>query len=306
MPTSLSPAAIERELHIAASPETVYGFFVDPEKMARWMGRAVQADSRPGGIIRVDYNGFDIMRGEYTVLEPYSRVVFTWGWETLRDSVQPGGSTVEVTFAPEASGTLLRLVHSGLSEADREPHAQGWDMGLAGLVQQAEGAPAPGPAPSLSDGEALASRLNTSLVELRWFLERCPADRWNATVVGDGRPVAVVAHHVVSHLGLVGFAQAVAAGQRAPQADFTGEALEQYNAQHAQQMAKVTRDAVLSELKAEGPKAVEALKGLSPADFARTQSMAFAGGAELSARQIVEGPLLGDIAAHLASMQRSI
>jgi hypothetical protein len=211
-----------------------------------------------------------------------------------------------VTFAPEASGTLLRLVHSGLTEEQSGPHAQGWDMGLQGLVQQAEGAPAPGPAPALPDGEAVASRLNTLLVELRWLVERCPADRWTVMVPAEGRTVAVVAHHVVSHLGLVGFVQAVAAGQRAPQADFTAEALEQYSAQHAVQMANVTREAVLSELKVEGPKAVDALKSLTPADLARTQSMAFAGGAELSARQLVEGPLLGDIAGHVAKMQSTI
>ena len=32
---------IERELHIDAPPEVVFGFFTDPVRMARWMGRTI-------------------------------------------------------------------------------------------------------------------------------------------------------------------------------------------------------------------------------------------------------------------------
>ena len=30
--------AVEREIEIAASPETIWEFLVDPEKVARWFG----------------------------------------------------------------------------------------------------------------------------------------------------------------------------------------------------------------------------------------------------------------------------
>ena len=45
--TATETTVVERELAIAASPETVWEFFVDPEKMTRWMGIDV-ADSTRG------------------------------------------------------------------------------------------------------------------------------------------------------------------------------------------------------------------------------------------------------------------
>jgi len=41
---------IEREIFIAASPETVFRFFVEPAFMARWFGQQHILDPRPGGI----------------------------------------------------------------------------------------------------------------------------------------------------------------------------------------------------------------------------------------------------------------
>ena len=41
---------IEREIFIAASPETVFRFFVEPALMARWFGEQHTLDPRPGGI----------------------------------------------------------------------------------------------------------------------------------------------------------------------------------------------------------------------------------------------------------------
>jgi hypothetical protein len=45
---------VERELTIAASPETVWDFLVDPDKATRWMGEAASFEARPGGLYRVD------------------------------------------------------------------------------------------------------------------------------------------------------------------------------------------------------------------------------------------------------------
>ncbi len=46
--------AIERELAIAARPETVWEFLVDPRKATRWIGMSARLDPRPGGEYRVD------------------------------------------------------------------------------------------------------------------------------------------------------------------------------------------------------------------------------------------------------------
>ena len=98
--------AVEREVRIAARPETIFPFLVEPEKMRRWKGISAELDPRPGGIYRVDVTGRDIARGEYVEVTPHSRVVFTWGWEAENNPVPPGSSTVEITLTPDGDGTI--------------------------------------------------------------------------------------------------------------------------------------------------------------------------------------------------------
>lgn len=129
---------LEREIRIAARPETIFAFFTDPAKMIQWMGKDVLLDPRPGGIFRNDIDGQHIARGEYVEIRPYSRVVFTWGWENTSDP-PPGASTVEVTLTADGDGTILRLRHSGLSAVERTSHGEGWDYFLPRLATAAAG-----------------------------------------------------------------------------------------------------------------------------------------------------------------------
>jgi uncharacterized protein YndB with AHSA1/START domain len=300
--TSTITNAIEREVRIAARPETVFGFFTDPAKIVQWLGRRAEVEAHPGGLVRIDYNGFDIMRGAFVEITPHSRVVFTWGWETLGDGVQPGQSTVEVTLTPDGDETVLHLLHTGLGAEETASHGAGWDYFLAALAEGASGAAAP-VRPPLAAGEELASRLNSLLVELRWAIEGCSDAGWSAVCPGTGWPVSATAAHAVAHTGLAQFAKAIASGQRAPQADFTGERLAELNASSALENAGLSREQVLATLKADGPAAVEVVKAMSDADLTRTQSMVFAGGAALSARQLLEGPLLSDLAGHVTDIR---
>jgi uncharacterized protein YndB with AHSA1/START domain len=129
--------SIERELTIAARPETVFAYFVDPERIVRWMGRTAELDATPGGLFRVDYNGTDIARGTFVEVDPPRRVVFTWGWEAPGDPTPPGGSTVEVTLTPDGDGTLVHLRHFGLPAETVEGHGVGWDQFLPTLAKVA-------------------------------------------------------------------------------------------------------------------------------------------------------------------------
>jgi uncharacterized protein YndB with AHSA1/START domain len=133
---------VEREVRIAARPETVFEFFIDPEKMKQWKGSKAELDPRPGGIYRVEISEEAIARGEYVEIEPPSRVVFTWGWEGQESgehAVPPGSSRVEVDLVPDGNGTLVRLRHLDLPEQSREIHGQGWDLYLGRLAAAAEG-----------------------------------------------------------------------------------------------------------------------------------------------------------------------
>lgn len=128
---------LERELRIAARPETVFAFFTEPAKLMRWMGTDVTLDPRPGGICRMNINGY-ITRGEYLEVVPHSRVVFTWGWENQDSTPRPGESTVEVSLTPDGDGTIVRLRHLGLNPEERANHGLGWDQFLPHLIAAAE------------------------------------------------------------------------------------------------------------------------------------------------------------------------
>lgn len=297
--------AIERELRIEAPPSVVYSHFVEPEKLVRWMGRDATVNAHPGGDFFVDYNGFDRMRGRFVELVPERRIVFTWGWATLGTQTPPFASTVEVTLTPDGSGTLLRLVHSGFDGADEvEGHSKGWDVFLPFLAEAARtgesAQPSPGP---LNDSERAASRLNALLCDLRYFIEGADDPMWSRTCPGSGWPIGVTAQHAVSHLVLVQMAAIVAAGERPPVADFTIEARDSMNAETAEANTRVSREDVLRALLADGPAAVEQLKGIDPDRLSRTQPMAFADGAPVAASMLIQGPLLEDLAAHIEDIR---
>lgn len=299
--------AVERELYIEAAPAIVYSYFTEPAKIVQWMAHDARLDVRPGGTLWLDYNGFDRARGEFIELVPHSRIVFSWGWETLGEQTPPGSSRVEVTLTPEGAGTRLRLVHSGLSAHEVEGHAQGWDLFLPFLAEAAKsGTAAQPPAEALSPSAAYASRLNGLLCDLRYLVEGMDAAAWSRKCPASGWTAAATAAHAVSHAALAHFAAAVTRGERAPQADFTLDSLNAFNAENATRNASVTREQVLAALLKEGPVAVEMLKGIDPAALGRSQPMAFAGGAEIPAAAILEGPLLGDLASHIADLRAAL
>jgi uncharacterized protein YndB with AHSA1/START domain len=137
--------AVKVEVRIAASPETVFDFFTDPDLMIQWMGRSAELDPRPGGGFRCEANEEAIAVGEYVELEPPHRLVFTWGWDGEESVTPPGSSRVEVRVAPDGDGTHLRLIHRDLPSAESaEKHGHGWRHYLDRLATRAAGRD-PGP-----------------------------------------------------------------------------------------------------------------------------------------------------------------
>jgi uncharacterized protein YndB with AHSA1/START domain len=137
---------VVREVLIAASPETVFPFFTEPDKMTRWLCSEATVDPRPGGICHQTHPGSEkfadgpyYMQGEYVEVSPPSRVVFTWGFTDPALNNPPGTTTVEVTLEPENGGTRLRLVHSGLLEGVAEDVRAGWKRLLEQLAIVAAG-----------------------------------------------------------------------------------------------------------------------------------------------------------------------
>jgi uncharacterized protein YndB with AHSA1/START domain len=151
METTAETTAIEREITIAASPETVWQFLVDPDKATRWMGQDASFDPRPGGRYRVQVIPGNTAVGEFVELDPPRRLVHTWGWEPGGlSSVAPGSTTVEIELFPDGEGTTVRFSHRGLPSGEAaQSHAHGWDHYLERLSAAAGGSD-PGPDPWLA------------------------------------------------------------------------------------------------------------------------------------------------------------
>ena len=138
--------AVEKEVRIAARPETVFRYFTEPEMMVQWKGRQATLDPRPGGLYRVEINSEAVARGEYLEVIPHTKVVFTWGWEGEGQGVPPGSSRVEVTLEPDGDHTILRLRHYDLPADAMDAHSEGWDHFMPRLAAAASGKD-PGPDP---------------------------------------------------------------------------------------------------------------------------------------------------------------
>jgi uncharacterized protein YndB with AHSA1/START domain len=140
--------SVEREIAIAASPETVWELLVDPDKAVQWMGQAAMFDVRPGGHYRVEVIPGHTASGEFVEIDPPRRLVHTWGWEGGSGAaVPPGSTTVEYELIPNGDGTLLRFNHRDLPSAEAAAsHAHGWDHYFERLtVAAADGDPGPDP-----------------------------------------------------------------------------------------------------------------------------------------------------------------
>ena len=150
MERTAETTSVEREITIAASPETVWEFLVDPDKARRWWGESVTFDARPGGAYRIEVIPDHVARGEFVEVDRPHRLVYTWGWEPSGDGanpVPPGSSTIEVQLEAVGDVTVLRFTHGDLPSAEAaDSHAKGWDHYLERLVIAAAGGD-PGPDP---------------------------------------------------------------------------------------------------------------------------------------------------------------
>jgi uncharacterized protein YndB with AHSA1/START domain len=128
---------------IAATAETLFDAWLDPESLGAWMRPGVrtethaETDPREGGDFRIVMvrDGSEILhRGTYREIERPSRLVFTWSSPATdhRDSV------VTVTFEPMGSDSTMVEIHQvGLpDEASRAGHTGGWSDALAELERR--------------------------------------------------------------------------------------------------------------------------------------------------------------------------
>ncbi len=117
---------------IDASPQEVFPYLVQPDLLVRWLGTWADVEPQPGGVFAIDM-GQTQVRGSYVVVDPPSRVVFTWGIPG-NEVLPAGSSTVEIVLRPEGDTTIVALTHRDLPVERHDDHGQGWTHRLGDLA----------------------------------------------------------------------------------------------------------------------------------------------------------------------------
>jgi uncharacterized protein YndB with AHSA1/START domain len=161
--TPTETSVVEHEVRVAAEPETVFGYFTDPARMTQWMGAEAMLDPRPGGVCRIAFHapdpvvelmvagyapdprspriadGVAAVRGAFVEVDPFRRIVFTWGFEQELFSMPPQSTEVEVKLTPDGDDTILAVAHRRLPNAAAAFHRAGWEHYLPRLAIVAAG-----------------------------------------------------------------------------------------------------------------------------------------------------------------------
>jgi uncharacterized protein (TIGR03086 family) len=208
----------EKSVLVPLSADETFALITEPDRLRRWQAITARVDLRAGGSYRWTILPGHSACGTFTEVEPGRRVVFTWDWEG-DGALPPGASTVTITLEPSAGGTIVHLVHDGLTDEQAAAHAEGWAHYLGRLVTAGaqgdagpdEWAAAPQQLDAIAAGEAA---LAACQLVLRGVAE---ADYGNATVCPEFT-VAQLADHLIGNVTLLGSA----AGAEFPPADASG------------------------------------------------------------------------------------
>jgi len=146
----MSHSTIEREIHIAASPEIVFDVISSPEHLVNWFPEEAELDATPGGhgVLTFHRPGGDHVAPVTVVdAQPYSLFSFRWNQDEGETATETNSLLVRFELVPSDDGTLLKMTESnfdgrGLDDArvlaDYEDHTQGWNQILPRLAPYAE------------------------------------------------------------------------------------------------------------------------------------------------------------------------
>jgi uncharacterized protein (TIGR03086 family) len=196
----------EKSVLVPLGADETFALITQPDRLRRWQAITARVDLRAGGAYRWTIVPGHTACGTFTEVEPGKRVVFTWGWEDS-DDLPPGASTVIVTLEPADGGTLVRLVHEGLTGEQTANHAEGWSHYLDRLVTAAsqgdagadEWAAVPQPLDAISSAEAT---LAICQLVLRGIPESAYSD---PTVVCPKFTITELADHLIGSVQFFGY-----------------------------------------------------------------------------------------------------
>lgn len=194
----------DKSVVVPLSPDDTFDLITQPDRLRRWNSIAARIDLRAGGDYRWTIVPGSSAAGIITEVEPGKRLVLGWGWEGSAD-LPPDASTVTITLEPTHNGTIVRLVHDGLSPEQAKGHAEGWDHYLDRLaVAGADGEAGPDNwHPNTSDLDELKSAEATLAIVERVLRQTGTDDLGNSTPCTEFT-VAQVAEHLAGSIVAIG------------------------------------------------------------------------------------------------------
>jgi len=130
MKTATLPYTLDRTVSIQAPPETVFRFFQDSERWAKWWGKGSTIDPKVGGEVYMRHPDGTESRGKVVEFDAPRRLVFTYGFESGKP-FPSGGTRVTITLEPQQRGTRLKLSHDLPDEGVGDEFLQGWRFQLS-------------------------------------------------------------------------------------------------------------------------------------------------------------------------------
>jgi uncharacterized protein YndB with AHSA1/START domain len=132
---------------LRAPAERVYGAFLDPDAMAKWLpphgftGKVHEMDARVGGGYRMSFTNFSTgsshsFFGKYIELTPHERIRYT---DRFDDPNMPGEMQVTIGVRRVTCGTELEILQEGLPPViPVESCYLGWQESLSLLAHLVE------------------------------------------------------------------------------------------------------------------------------------------------------------------------
>jgi len=121
---------LARTITIEASRETVFRYFTDSERFAKWWGPGSTMDASIGGKVSIRHPGGVESLGEVLEITAPERIVFTYGFVSGKP-IPIGSSRVTITLRSVGGATELHLLHELGDESTRNEHVQGWRFQLS-------------------------------------------------------------------------------------------------------------------------------------------------------------------------------
>jgi uncharacterized protein (TIGR03086 family) len=235
----------EKSVLVPLGADETFALITQPDRLRRWKAITARVDLRAGGDYRWTIIPGHSACGTFTEVEPGRRIVFTWGWEGDA-ALPPGASTVTITLEPAEGGTIVRLVHDGLTGEQAAMHGEGWTHYLGRLVEAGTRGDAGADewAALPQDPDAIAAA-EASLAVCQLVLRGVAAADYDRATVCPEFSVAQLADHLIGSVRFVGgaagaqFAAAAATALEARVAAVAQPALEAWNGRGLEGTVKV-------------------------------------------------------------------